>query len=244
MLSSVNNRGDGTMNRETTVVITGGNRGIGFELAKQAAKKGARVICGVRSPDEATDLKTALQPLGDVLELDVSNDESVKAFADQLRTRVKSIDILINNAGVYLDAPNSSVENLESSVVLETLNTNSVGPLRVTKALLPFLKAAAAPKVATISSLMGSLTDNKAGGAYAYRMSKTAVNMFVKTLAIDESGVTAIALHPGWVKTEMGGTGAPLAPVKSAEGLWTVIETCTPNDTGKFFNHAGRELPW
>ena len=232
------------MNRETTIVITGGSRGIGFELAKQAAKKGARVICGVRSPEKAEALKSALQPLGEVLALDVSRDDSVKAFADQLRTRVKTIDILINNAGVYLDAPNSSIENLESSMVLETLNTNSVGPLRVTQALLPFLKAASGPKVATISSLMGSLTDNKAGGAFAYRMSKTAVNMFVKTFAVDESGVIAIALHPGWVKTEMGGAGAPLEPAKSAEGLWTVIETCTANDSGKFFNHAGRELPW
>lgn len=236
------------MNSETkqtpTIVITGGSRGIGFELAKQAAKKGARVICGVRNPQKADDLKSALGVRGEVLELDVSKDDSVRAFADQLRTRIKSIDILINNAGVYLDVPNSSLENLDSSMVLETLNTNSVGPMRVTQALLPFLKSAAAPKVATISSLMGSLADNKAGGAFAYRMSKTAVNMFVKTFAADESGVIAIALHPGWVKTEMGGPGAPLEPAKSAEGLWTVIETCTAGDSGKFFNHAGRELPW
>jgi NAD(P)-dependent dehydrogenase (short-subunit alcohol dehydrogenase family) len=100
------------MDRETTIVITGASRGIGLEFAKQAAKKGARVICGVRSPAKAADLKAAPGNSIEVLELDVSNDDSVKAFADQLRTRVKSIDILINNAGIYLDAPGSSIENL------------------------------------------------------------------------------------------------------------------------------------
>jgi NAD(P)-dependent dehydrogenase (short-subunit alcohol dehydrogenase family) len=158
--------------------------------------------------------------------------------------RVKHVDVLINNAGVYLDPSGSGLEQTESQMLLETFNVNTVGPVRVTRALLPFLRAAKNPKVATISSLMGSLADNKSGNAYAYRMSKTAVNMFVKTFSLDEGGVIAIALHPGWVKTEMGGSGAPLEPAKSAEGLWTVIETCTPADTGKFFNHAGRELPW
>ncbi len=228
---------------EMTVVITGGSRGIGLELAKQATQKGMRVIAGVRTPSKAGALREAVGSRGEVLELDVTSDASVHAFADQLRTRLKSIDILINNAGIYLDAA-TGLENIESSMILKTLDANSVGPIRVTQALLPFLRAASSPKVATISSLMGSLTDNKGGGAYAYRMSKAAVNMFVRSLAVDEREITALALHPGWVKTEMGGAGAPLAPAKSAEGLWTVIESCTLSDSGKFFNHAGRELPW
>jgi NAD(P)-dependent dehydrogenase (short-subunit alcohol dehydrogenase family) len=226
------------------VVITGGNKGIGFELAKQAVAKGARVFCGVRTPGEAHALREAMGKNGEVLGLDVSSDASVRAFAETLRTRVKEIDVLINNAGVYLDSQSAGIESLESQMLLETLNVNSIGPVRMTRAMLPFLKNGKNPKVATVSSLMGSLTDNKAGGAYAYRMSKTAVNMFVKTLAVDESWLTAITLHPGWVKTEMGGSAAPLEPSKSAEGIWTVIETCTASDSGKFFNHAGRELPW
>lgn len=226
------------------IVISGGNKGIGLELARQAVAKGARVFCGVRSPGQAHALREILGKNGEVLPLDVSSDASVRAFADALRMRVKEVDVLINNAGVYLDSQTGGVESLESQMLLETLNVNAVGPVRLTRALLPFLKQAKNPKVATISSLMGSLADNKSGGAYAYRMSKTAVNMFVKNLAIDESGLVAIALHPGWVKTDMGGSAAPLEPAKSAEGLWTVIETCTASDSGKFFNHAGRELPW
>jgi NAD(P)-dependent dehydrogenase (short-subunit alcohol dehydrogenase family) len=232
------------MNSETTIVITGANRGIGLELAKQAAKKGAHVICGVRTPAKATALKDALGLKGEILELDVSEDASVRQFADALRTRVKHVDVLINNAGITFETDASGVEVLESEMVLKTLNTNTVGPIRMTKALLPFLKAATTPKVATVSSLMGSLTDNKSGGAYAYRMSKAAVNMFMKTFSLDETGVIAISLHPGWVKTDMGGSAAPLEANKSAEGIWTVIETCTASDSGKFFNHAGRELPW
>lgn len=226
-----------------TIVITGGNKGIGFELAKQAAARGHQVICGVRTPSRAGDLRAAVGSRGEVLELDVSDDASVRAFADALRTRVSSVDVLINNAGIYLEA-NASLEQLDSRTLLETLNTNSVGPVRVTQALLPFLRAAAAPKVAVISSLMGSLGHNHSGGAYAYRMSKTAVNMFVRTFAVEESGFIALALHPGWVRTEMGGSTAPLEVPESAMGLWTVIETATASDSGKFFNHAGRELPW
>jgi len=226
------------------VVITGANKGIGLELAKQAVAKGLHVICGVRRPDQANALREVIGKKGEILPLDVSNDGSVRSFADSLRLRVRHIDVLINNAGVYLDSQNGGIESLESQMLLETFNVNSIGPVRMTRAMLPYLKGAKNPKVATVSSLMGSLTDNKSGGAYAYRMSKTAVNMFVKTFSIDESGITAIALHPGWVKTAMGGSAAPLEPSKSAEGIWTVIETCTPSDSGKFFNHAGRELPW
>lgn len=229
--------------RETTIVMTGGNKGIGLELAKQAAAKGMRVIAGVRTPAKASALRDAVGARGEVLELDVASDASVRAFADQLRTRVKHVDILINNAGVYLDE-SAGLENIASETILATLNTNSVGPVRVTQSLLPFLREASTPKVATISSLMGSLTDNKGGGSYAYRMSKAAANMFVRSLAVDMPDIVALTLHPGWVKTEMGGSAAPLEPAKSAEGLWTVIESATADDSGKFFNHAGRELPW
>lgn len=228
-----------------TIVITGANRGIGLELARLASSKGVRVIATARSPESATDLKAAIGPKGVVLALDVSDDESTDRLAEDLADLgVMSIDLLINNAGVYLDGDVTALEKLESQVILDSFNINTVGPIRVTKALLPFLRRSSSPKVASISSLMGSMTENRDGGSYAYRMSKAAVNMFVRSLAADEREVTAIALHPGWVKTEMGGSRAPLEPAKSAEGLWTVIESAGVADSGKFFNHAGRELPW
>lgn len=231
------------MNASTVIVITGAKTGIGLELVKQAAKKGARIIAGVRGAAGARDLLGAIGPKGEVLELDVTDDASVRSFADQLRTRAKSVDILINNAGVYHDG-SASIETIESSMILETFDANAVGPVRVTQNMLPFLRASSAPKVITVTSIMGSLADNTGGGAYAYRMSKAAANMFVRSFAADEKEITSIAVHPGWVKTKMGGAGAPLEPAKSAEGLWTVIESITPSDSGKFFNHAGRELPW
>ncbi|MES2964217.1 MAG: SDR family oxidoreductase, partial [Bdellovibrionota bacterium] len=179
-----------------------------------------------------------------VFSLDVTSDESSKAFADTIRKAgLDRVDILINNAGVYLDGE-ATLDTLESDVVMKTLDTNTVGPIRVTRALMPLLRTSPQARIATISSLMGSVADNAAGSSFAYRMSKAAVNMFVKTLAIEEREMIALSLHPGWVKTEMGGTRAPLAADKSAEGLITVIETATLGDSGKFFNHAGRELPW
>ena len=228
-----------------TIVITGANRGIGLELAKLATLKGARVIGTARSAEKATELKKAIGPNGIVLSLDVSNEESVERLPEELADLgIMSVDVLINNAGVYLDSDINAIEGLESQMILESFNTNAVGPIRVTKALLPFLRKSSSPKVASVSSLMGSMSENRDGGAYAYRMSKAAVNMFVRSFAADEREITSIALHPGWVKTEMGGARAPLEPAKSAEGLWTVIESVTSSDSGKFFNHAGRELPW
>ena len=235
------------MNSESIIVITGAARGIGLELFKQCLKRGARVVTGVRSLEKATELAEVQQQnpgRAFVLPLDVSRDESVASFVEHLRSlHLNQIDILINNAGIYLDEE-ATLDTLTSKMVLQTLDTNSVGPLRVTQALLPLLRAAKTARVATISSLMGSITDNSSGGAYAYRMSKAAVNMFTKCLATDEREIIALTLHPGWVKTNMGGPRAPLEPSKSAEGLLTVIETATLGDSGRFFNHAGRELPW
>ncbi len=235
------------MTKDSIVVITGAARGIGLELFKQCLQRGAKVVAGVRTPEKAAELRALAEAnpaRATVLPLDVTSDASAVTFAERLRSQgIDRIDVLINNAGVYLDG-DATLETLETPMVMKTLDTNTVGPIRVTRALLPQLRNSKQARIATISSLMGSLADNSSGGSYAYRMSKSAVNMFAKTLANDEQGMISLALHPGWVKTEMGGARAPLAPDKSAEGLITVIETATLGDTGKFFNHAGRELPW
>lgn len=235
------------MNSQSIVVVTGAARGIGLELVKQCLAREARVVAGVRSPEKADDLRAvaAAHPRrGYVFPLDVTSDESVRKFVELMRAAgLDRVDVLINNAGIYVDE-DATLETLESSTLLETLNTNTVGPVRVTRALLPLLRQSPQARIATLSSLMGSIADNAGGGSYAYRMSKAAVNMFVKTLAIEERDLIALTLHPGWVKTDMGGARAPLAADKSAEGLVTVIETATLGDSGRFFNHAGRELPW
>ncbi|HVK62108.1 MAG TPA: SDR family oxidoreductase [Bdellovibrionales bacterium] len=231
---------------QQVVVISGASRGIGLELVHQYVLQGCKVFAGVRNPAKARELEDfekSSRGLLKVFALDVADDKSVTEFAKAVGHETGSVDLLINNAGIYLDG-DLTIDNIDSKTLIDTLNTNSVGPLRLTQALLPLLVKAENPKVATLSSLMGSIGDNTSGGSYAYRMSKSAVNMFVRTLAIEERDLIAIALHPGWVQTEMGGERAPLPISKSVEGLLTVIASASRADSGKFFNHAGRELPW
>ena len=232
------------------IVISGANRGIGLELARQALARGHHVIAGARNPKESR----GLQELRDshpssaarvhVLELDITSEDNIGRFVRELKNiGVDHIDVLINNAGVYSDDDGRATEVIPL-VVLQTFETNAVGPIRLTQALLPFLRRSRQPRIANTASLMGSITDNSSGGSLAYRMSKTAVNMFTKTLAIEEPGLAVIALHPGWVKTDMGGANAPVSVSESAEGLLNIILRAKPTESGKFFNYDGRELPW
>ena len=218
------------------VVITGGNRGIGRELAQRYADAGDRVILGVRKPDTATDLP------GTTLPLDVRDDRSVAAFAAMLGG--EPVNLLINNAGV-IGPDRQSALDADFTGFLETLNVNTVGPLRMTQALLPNLRQATGAKVAFVSSRMGSLSYAKSDRV-AYRASKAAVNKVVQCLATDlaAEGISVAALHPGWVRTEMGGRGADLSPEESAAGLTRVIAGLSPETTGRFWNYDGTVLAW
>lgn len=219
-----------------TIVITGGNRGIGFQLVRLYAAAGDQVVVGVRSPKAASDLP------GEVLPLDVSDDASVAAFAKSLNGR--PIDILINNAGI-IGPDRQSALDADFGGFLETLNINTIGPLRVTQALLPNLRKAKNAKVAIISSQMGSLSSARSDHV-AYRASKAAVNKVVQCLATDlaSEGITVATLHPGWVRTDMGGPGADIAPEESASGLKAVIDGLSPASSGSFLNYDGKTLAW
>lgn len=232
------------MTRQLRIVITGANRGIGLHLTRQALELGHRVDVGARNPEKSAELlKLQNATPGQLIvhQLDVGSDESVRDFSHSLGA--EPIDALINNAGVSLDK-NTGTESVAPEVVLQTIDINAIGPLRVTQALIHQLKRAELPRVANISSLMGSIADNTRGNSVAYRMSKAALNMFVKTLSIDDRDLIVLALHPGWVKTEMGGPQAPMTPEASAEGLLNVILNAKHTDSGRFLNYAGRELPW
>lgn len=225
-------------------VLTGANRGIGLELARLLLRRGHTVIAGVRDPDRARELKELQEDHGERLsieKLDTTSDESVKTFSEKIASPV--VDVLVNNAGVYLDE-SDTLQGVSAGTILETYNINTVGSIRMTQALLKKLRSAQNPVVANMSSLMGSIHDNSSGGSYAYRASKAAINMFTKSLSIDEPKIIALSLHPGWVRTRMGGPSAPVAPYKSAEGLLEVIENAQAEHTGKFFNYQGQELPW
>lgn len=216
-------------------LVTGANRGIGLELAHALAGRRDDVIAVVRhaSPE--------LKALGvEIIDgIDVSDDGSVARLPAAIGKR--SIDLLINNAGVLAA---ESLDRLDFSGIRRQFEVNTLGPLRVTAALLPNLGQGA--KVGIVTSRMGSIADNTSGGYYGYRISKAAVNMVGMTLARDLSarGITVILLHPGFVKTGMTGGRGNVEPKNAAAGLLARLDAATPAVSGHFFHADGSELPW
>ncbi|HEX2581843.1 MAG TPA: SDR family oxidoreductase [Dongiaceae bacterium] len=225
-----------------SVLITGANRGIGLELARQYAADGWEVLACVRDTKKARVLHM-MDGEVTVLPLDVTDEKSIRALAKKLQDR--PIDLLINNAGIYGAGP----QNFGSTSVkgwLETFQTNCIAPLKLLEALAPNLALGTLKTAATVSSLMGSLTDLQSGGTYAYRTSKAAVNMAMAIAARDlkDRGIKVIILNPGWVKTDMGGSAAPLEPADSVAGIRRVLAKVKMSDSGKFINYNGEKLPW
>ncbi len=221
------------------VVVTGANRGLGLEFARQLAARGDRVIATARDPEAAVELSKL--PVRRE-RLDVADGASVAAFAAALGG--EAVDVLINNAG--RGGMRDDFEKLDWDRIGSFFETNSIGPMRVTQALLPHLRRGKGRLVASITSRMGSIDDNSSGGAYGYRASKAALNMFNRSLAHDlaREGFTCVVLHPGWVRTDMGGAGAPLEPPESVAGMLRVLDGLKPGDSGRFINHDGTAIPW
>jgi NAD(P)-dependent dehydrogenase (short-subunit alcohol dehydrogenase family) len=221
-----------------TILITGANRGIGLELAKQYAAAGDTVFRTMRGHDKADG------PVGELLPLDVTSDASAAGLADMLKGR--PIDLLINNAGVIgPDSAHQTSTEMDFSGFQAALDANVLGPLRVTQALLPNLRAAKSAKIAVISSQMGQLS-SKQSGFVAYRASKAAVNKVFQCLAADLAGegIAVAMLHPGWVRTDMGGVGADLDVSESASGIRKVLGALDVATTGRFTAWDGRTLDW
>lgn len=219
------------------IVITGTSRGIGLELTRQALSAGASVLAVARATSSGlAELKEKFDGQLDILNLDVAEEGAAEAIVSHVKW--EEVDILVNNAGVY---PKST----SHADFASTFAVNAVAPFLITKAFLPKLMKSKAPKSVQITSLMGSIQDNTSGGSYAYRSSKSALNMLNKCLAVENAAwLTSIAMHPGWVKTDMGGEKAPLELADSAAGIWNVVSSATRSENGKFLNFAGKELPW
>ena len=229
----------GAKSGQRTILITGANRGIGLELSRQFGEAGWQVIGTARKPDQAD----ALRGLGaQVLQLDVTDQDSVERLASDLEGR--PIDLLINNAGILPRAP--SISETDFDDVTRALAVNTIGPMRVTRALLPNLRSGAGKTVVNITSGLGSIANNSSGGFYGYRESKAALNMFTRSLAneLRRDGFICIVVHPGWVQTDMGGANATLTASESARGIRDVIDKLAPEDTGTFWNYDGTPLPW
>ena len=222
-----------------TVVVTGGNRGLGLEFCRQLRSLDAKVIATARDPRGAIDLRALevrIEPL------DVSDESSIATLAERLAK--VDIDILINNAG--MGGSGNGVGTLDFADMERFFAVNSLGPLRVTRSLLPHLRRGKGRRIVHITSKMGSLTENIEGGYYGYRTSKAALNMIHRCLAAELAGqgFVGVVLHPGWVRTGMGGNHAPVSPQESVRGLLGVIARLKRKDNGRFFDYTGAELSW
>jgi NAD(P)-dependent dehydrogenase (short-subunit alcohol dehydrogenase family) len=229
-----------------TVFITGANRGLGFEFAKQYAREGWRVFAACRDPGSAGELKR-LAAAGDgnveIVKLDVTDLAAIHEAANKLRGA--SLDLLLNNAGIS-GAPGQTIGNIDYQSWAKVFDVNAMGPARVTDALVDCVARSDRKLVATISSGMGSIADNSSGRSIAYRSSKAAVNMVMRSFAIDlgPRGITCVVVNPGWVRTDMGGAGASLSAGESVSAMRELFDTLGPAQTGKFFHYDGSEFPW
>jgi len=239
----------------TTFIVTGANRGIGLEFVRQLTERGARVIATARKPAEADRLRELLdESAGDRLEeLDVADGDSVEAFAGRLGgddgsgTKAAVARVLINNAGI--PARGKTLAETDFEEVRRAFDVNAIGPLRVTRALLPVLRRADGPMIVNVSSQLGSIANNTTGGSsYGYRGSKAALNMVTKHLAneLESEGFACFVVHPGWVRTDMGGPNATLSVEESVEQLLDRVIGKAKAEThnGGYFNYDGAELPW
>jgi NAD(P)-dependent dehydrogenase (short-subunit alcohol dehydrogenase family) len=228
-------------------VVTGTSRGIGLELVRQLLARGDVVEAVVRDPERARELaQLGKTPSGAanlrIHRCDVTDDASVRALAAALDGR--AVDVLVNNAGVL--GKMSPLEELDLEDMVASYRTNALAPLAVTRALLPNMRRSDVRKVVHISTGMASIGENTSGGAYGYRMSKAALNIAAKSLAINLRGerFVSVVLNPGWVQTEMGGVGAPTPVKESVVGILSVIDRLTLEQSGSFLDYRGGVLPW
>lgn len=229
-----------------TILITGASRGIGLELARQAADDGWTIHACCRRPEAASDLQgLAAASAGHVVihRLDVTDAARLGELADSLKQ--EPIDILLSNAGTF-GPREATFGHTDDAAWLDAFRVNTIAALHVAEAFADNVARSDRRIIATMSSKMGSVADNTSGGHYIYRSSKAALNIVTKSMAVDlkDRGITVVALHPGWVRTDMGGPQAPLSVKESVTGLRSVLDALGLPDTGRFFGYDGVEVPW
>lgn len=226
----------------TTILITGANRGIGLGLAKHAAERGYSVIGTARSPEQADELR-AVASL--VEQLNTDSAESVASLADRLAG--EPIDILVNNAGIFPHECDD-INDLDLDALDRVIQTNTIGPIMLTRALIPNLEQSERKSVVSITSNLGSISDASKGqmGFLGYRTSKAALNMANATMAhqLKPKGISCVVVHPGWVQTDMGGQAAPLTPDQSTSSIMDTIDRLSIEDSGRFLDYRGKEMLW
>lgn len=242
-----------------SIFVTGANRGIGLEFIKQFLcldDPPKKIFATYRSLERSPELQklAAVHSNVHLIELDMNDLEKVSRVFSEVEEKLEGqgMDLLINNAGVM---DRSTLDQVTAEGMMNVYSVNVVAPLMITKAFLPLLRRAASqrssqestkPLIVNISSGVASITDNTWSTMYPYRSSKAALNMVTKSLSVDlvEDGIMAVALHPGWVKTEMGGSNATLTVEQSVQGLMTVLASIDHSKNGGFFDFSGRARPW
>jgi len=248
------------MTSPITALVVGANRGLGLQLVKDLSELHTGIIFATyRSEDQSKDLLELASTNQKVraIQLDARDEakypEVVKVIDDA--TKGSGLNLLINNAGIYSQRP-QTLESMTKETLMLHFEVNTVAPLLLVKALLPLLEKGANSNsgplginraaVVNMSSLMGSVEDNGSGGDYAYRSSKSALNMVTKSLSLDliDKNIVSVVLHPGWVKTDMGGRHATLSIEDSVRGMVQVISSLEKSQNGKFLRYNGDVLPW
>ena len=224
------------------VLITGANRGIGLQLTKHYIEAGWEVIATYRNPEGNEALQALASPQLTLLQADVNNDEGINKIASYFQGQ--GLDLLINNAGIY-GPRDQTFGKVERQAWREILEVNTISPMMLAQSLADSL-AQNKGILAIISSKVGSIDDNTSGNAYMYRSSKTAVNQVIKCLSIDlgPRDITVVSLHPGWVRTDMGGPNGSIDVVESVTGLTNVIAHVSADQNGHFINYDGSPIPW
>jgi NAD(P)-dependent dehydrogenase (short-subunit alcohol dehydrogenase family) len=232
------------MQRQKTALVTGANKGIGFEVARQIARQGFRVFLGARHAKTGRAAAEKLSADGEVtfLEIDVSDEKSIRAAAEEVSRQSDCLDVLVNNAGILLDEDKSAL-TITHEIFETTLRTNTLGPWLVAQAFAPLLEKSAAPRIVNVSSSGGQLQDGADGWAPAYCVSKTALNGVTVQLAAALPKFAVNSVCPGWVRTDMGGKNATRSIGEGAASIvWLAIEA--PQDlTGKFVKDR-KVIPW
>lgn len=228
-----------------TILITGANRGIGLELVRQYTDLGWQVHACCRQPDRADELQklAIVSPSISIHWLDITDDQQIQSLADTLQHT--PIDILFNNAGIY-GQDDANFGNTDEKQWLDCFRVNSIAPLKMCEAFVQHVAASRLKTIATMSSKMGSMADNGSGGSYVYRSSKAALNAIMTSLAIDlrPMNIKVAILHPGWVKTDMGGPNAEISVQQSVNHLRSILESLTLEASGAFFDIDGSIIPW
>ena len=228
-------------------LVTGTNRGLGLEFVRQLLARGDCVLAACRRPHEAA----ALNALADahpgrlqVHPVEMAEADSITALSRQAAHVFDGLDLLINNAGMTVRGERFG--SVAGDAMTSALRTNAVGPFLLAQALAPLLAKGTMPVVANISSQLGSIARTESFYTPSYAISKAALNMASVLLArvMAANGTCVVAFHPGWVQTDMGGAGAPLAANDAVSGLLHVIDRLNPEDSGRFLDHQGRPMLW